>query len=368
MPHSISKFNFIRFCLIAFCAATFAFGAQAQTTEKPLTQAEFVKVLYEIPKNPNKKTELIELVRKRGIGFELTGGLRGLISTKSGANEDLKRTVEEAARRRANPVAAALPNEKEAAEVLEKARTATIAAVAEMPDFTVKQLVARAYAYANTGGWKPSDKLTVAVNYSVERGENYKVLAVNGILQPEDKSEFDFQKLGGTTSAGEFVTVLATLFKPDSKTQFEAVDTDTLRARRCIVYSFDIKRENSPQTITSYDLVRDSTIAGTTGKIWIDRENFRILRVESIATEIPQNFPVTAARRNIDYDWVTITDQKYLLPVASEVRLTSRYRSTESVESRNLIQFRNYQKYGSEVQIVEGEDIIVDETAPPSKP
>lgn len=361
---------FNRFCLFAVCALLLISSAAAQqtTAEKPLTQAEFVKVLYEIPKNSGKKAELIELVRKRGIAFDLTSGLRGLVSTKSGADEDLRRTLEEAARRRANPAAAALPSEKEAAETLEKARAATLAAAEEMPDFTVKQLVARSYAYAGTGSWKPSDKLTIAVNYSPDKGENYKVLRVNGTPQPDDTGEFSYSKVGGTTSAGEFVTVLATIFKPASKTEFQTVDTDTLRARRCIVYSFDITRENAQQTIVSYGLTRDSAVSGMSGRIWIDRENFRVLRVESIATEIPPGFPVTAAKRNIDYDWVTITDAKYLLPVLSEVRLTARYRGSDQIESRNLIAFRDYQKYGSEVKIVEGEDIIVEDEPQPKKP
>ena len=62
-------------------------------------------------------------------GFELTDGLRSLTRTKSKADEELRRTLEEAERRRQNPTAAKLPSEKEAADVLEKARKAALAAV-----------------------------------------------------------------------------------------------------------------------------------------------------------------------------------------------------------------------------------------------
>ncbi|MEP6925808.1 MAG: hypothetical protein ABI954_15180, partial [Pyrinomonadaceae bacterium] len=306
-----------------------------------------------------------ETIRKRGIDFELTSGLRGLVLSKGGSGDELRRTLEEAGRRKANPTAAALPNAKEAADVLAKAKEAALAAVDEMPDFVVKQLVARSYGYAGTGGWKPSDKLTYAVSYSATKGENYKLLAINGTPETEDKSEYSFDKVGGTTSAGEFVTVLKSIFSDDSKTEFQTVDTDTLRGRRTIVYSFNVKRENSKQTITSYNLIAQSTISGSSGKFWIDRENYRVLRIESTATEIPRDFPITAASRNIDYDWVTIADQKYLLPILSDVRLTARY-DKDLVESRNLIAFRNYQKYGTEVKILD-DDEVVDET-PPSEP
>lgn len=353
---------------VLFLLCLFASSISLAQTDKPLTQTEFVKQLYAINNNAAKRDALVDAIRARGIDFELTSGLRGLVLSKGGSGDELRRTLEEAARRKANPTSAALPNEKEAADVLAKAKEATLAAVDEMPDFVVKQLVSRFYGYAGTGGWKPSDKLAYAVSYSATKGENYKLLAINGTPQTEDKSEYSYQQVGGTTSEGEFVTVLKTVFSDDSKTDFQTVDTDTLRGRRTIVYSFDVKKENSKQTINSYGLTVQSTVAGFQGRIWIDRENFRVLRVESTATGIPHDFPITAASRNIDYDWVTIADQKYLLPVLSEVRLTSPI-NKESIESRNLIAFRNYQKYGTEVKILD-EDETVDETLQqqPKKP
>ena len=47
-----------------------------------------------------------------------------------------------------------------------------------------------------------------------------------------------------------------------------------------------------------------------------------MLRFEQIATEIPGDFPITAASTLIDYDWVTISENKYLLPTHSEMLLT----------------------------------------------
>lgn len=346
--------------VIAMLSAPFVAAQDA-----PLTQAEFVKMLYAVSGGTAKRDELVEAVRARGLGFELTSGLRGLISTKSRNDELLKRTVDEAARRKANPTEFTPPNAKEAAELLTKAKEATLAAVEEMPDFVVKQLVSRAYAYAGTNSWKPSDKLTLAVSYSADKGENYKVLMINGAPQVDDDNDFAYAQVGGTTSAGEFVTVLKSLFETEAKTEFSAVDTDTLRGRKTIVYEFTIKRANSKQRITSTDIIAQSTISGIAGRIWIDRENNRILKIESTATEIPGDFPVTAVRRNIDYDWVKINNIYYLLPSLSEVRLTSRY-NRESVESRNLIAFRNYQKYGAEVRIIDEDEEPLEEE--PKKP
>ena len=69
---------------------------------------------------------------------------------------------------------------------------------------------------------------------------------------------------------------------------------------------------------------------------------------------------MTAARRTVDYDWTDIGDEKFLLPVLSDVRMTQRYRE-QMYESRNVIRFREYQKYGSEVIISDEDEVVVDE-------
>ena len=107
-----------------------------------------------------------------------------------------------------------------------------------------------------------------------------------------------------------------------------------------------------------------------TGRIWIDRDKFRVLRVESNATEIPRDFPVRTAKRIINYDWVKISDVDYLLPSLSDVRLTFR-QDRKILESRNLIHFKDYKKYGSEVIILDDDDSEIpeeDEKAKPEKP
>jgi hypothetical protein len=99
------------------------------------------------------------------------------------------------------------------------------------------------------------------------------------------------------------------------------------------------------------------------GRVWIDRENFRVLRVESAATEIPESFRVRSANRTIDYDWVMIADEKYLLPLLSDVRLTSR-ENKQIYETRNVIRFKDYQKFGSEVKILDDDETVPEEKKP----
>jgi hypothetical protein len=357
MKKIVSVFLFLIF-------SSFVWAQTGAAQQKPVTQPEYVRMLIDLQKNPGNAGDLIQTIRTRGIGFTLTDGIRSLTRTKSANNEELKRTLEEAERRRANPEAAKLPEPKEVAEILAKAREANLAAVEAMPDFVVKQLIQRSAAYAGTNNFRNLDRLVVAVSYRAEGKEEYKVLSVNGVLQNNPQNKSSYEETGGTSSTGEFVTVLAKIFKPDSDTKFEIADTDLIRGRKTVVFYYSIEREKAQQALISSGTFNDSTITGMKGKIWIDRENFRVLKIESEATEIPESFPIRSARRVIDYDWVTISDEKYLLPALSDVRLTFR-ESKQIFESRNVIRFKEYQKYGSEVKILDGdEEEVKDELQP----
>ena len=328
--------------------------AHAQVQNRPLTSKEIVSLVYQLPQHPEKRDEIVEEIRTRGIGFPLTPGLRSVVATKSGNDALLRRTLEEAERRRTNPTASTLPPEAEANELLARTSVATLAAAAAMPDFLVKQLIRRTAAYGNTSNWIPLDNLSIAVSYRANVGEEYKVLTVNGIpLGQEVKESRDYSKYvgpGASSSGVEYISSLADLFKPESRTTFKPVDTDLLQTRRTIVYEYLVKLPYSHLTLTT-DKTSSANV-GSRGRIWIDRETNRVLKFEQIATEIPPDFPITATALLIDYDWVTIGENKFVLPTRSEVLITA-FNRGQVVQSRNEIRFRSYQKFGAELKVID---------------
>src|SRR5918911_1187979 len=228
-----------KFALFLECgllaSGLFCFAIQAQQTDAPLTSQELVKLVYQLPKHPEQRDAVIEEIRRRGIGFELTEGMRGLVATKSGNDALLRRTLEEAARRPATPPPAAPPPPAEAEQLLERARQVSLAAAGAMPDFVVRQLVTRAYALGTTQNWNQADRLAIAVSYRESEGEKYRLLAVNGLPADTTTREgSDYKQAGGATSTGE---------------------------------------------------ERGITV-GARGRVWIDRETARVLRLEYAATEI----------------------------------------------------------------------------------
>ena len=77
----------------------------------------------------------------------------------------------------------------------------------------------------------------------------------------------------------------------------------------------------------------------------------------------PPGFPITAASKLIDYDWVTINEQPHLLPLRAVVELTDRYQG-QTEQTRNEILFRGYRKFGAEVKIID----VDEKDFPPDKP
>lgn len=338
------------------------FSYSAFSQEKPLTQAEYVKLLYGLQKNPAAKTDIIDALRRRGIAFTLTDGIRGLTRSKGANDDELKRALEEAERRRQNPEASRLPSPTETAGFIEKARERALETVEEMPDFVVKQLITRSGAYAGTGNWRPYDNLVIAVSYSTEKGEQYRVLAQNGAPVQDSVQSNSYSGLEGATSGGEFVEDLAKIFKPTSKTRFDLQTTDLIRGRRALVYEYQINIENNKDGGVglkgSKGVVVGSAPAGEKGRIWIDRETHRVLRIDYQLTDIAPTFAVKAVTKSIDYDMVEIAGEKYLLPIISDFRGTVEGPDYKRFESRNVIRFKNYQKYGTDV-------IAVDEDSEP---
>ncbi|HKS09399.1 MAG TPA: hypothetical protein VJS13_07640 [Pyrinomonadaceae bacterium] len=355
-------------CLSVILLSSVAVYGQDQ---KPLTNKEVVTLLYQLQRNPETRDEVIEEIRKRGIGFQLTDGMRSLVATKSGNDSLLRRTLEEAERRRVNPAASTLPSETEGNELLDRTRNVTLAAAGAMPDFLVKQIIKRSVAYGTTANWIPQDNLTIAVGYRANQGEEYRVLTVNGMPAPDDvKPTNDYSKYapkGASSSGVEYISALADVFKPEAKAEFKMVDTDQILNRRTVVYEYVVKRENSQLTLTVGD-TGARAVVGSRGRMWIDRELDRILRFEQIATEVPPDFPITGASSTIDYDWVSINERKFLLPTHSMILMTTN-QGKFVLQSKNDVRFRNYQKFGAELKVVDevGEDDDPVEE-PPKKP
>jgi hypothetical protein len=228
--------------------------------------------------------------------------------------------------------------------LIDQTREAAFSFSETLPNYVVKQFTTRYRSDSASRGrtaWQALDIITTDVVY-VDGKENYQNIMVNG------KPTRDASR-PGSWSEGEFASSLQALLSPASATEFRNKRSVTIVNRAAYKYDYTIEQPYSAWRIQTEGQTYQPSY---TGAIWIDRETLRVLRIEMAARNMPRAFPIDAAESSIDYDFVLIGDQKYLLPVHSES--LGCWRGTAQCW-RNVIDFRNYRKYTADTSITFGE-------------
>jgi hypothetical protein len=219
----------------------------------------------------------------------------------------------------------------------------------ELPNFVVTEKMQRMERAPGQTAWKATDQLEIELTYTPAKGDRSKLLRRNG-----KPASTEYEKVEGATSMGEFGEIMALLFKA----QFGKPRPEKFRDRRTMVFDFTIPRQTANYLLTEKGSGRKTT-TGLEGTVWIDAETARILRIEYSATNIPPEFPLSMAEHAIEYDEVNVNKKKYFLPVSSEFIVGS---DATKIYQRNLIEFRNYRIFETDVKV------LIEEGSPKKKP
>lgn len=232
-------------------------------------------------------------------------------------------------------------------EVIDKAREAAFSFAETLPNFIVKQYTTR-YATAPTRGrgvsWQALDTVTADV-IEEDGHEKYKNILVNGRASQGADPERT-----GSWSTGEFSSMQLSVLLPETNAEFQNKRSVTINSRSSFRYDFSIEKANSHWMLETEG---QKTEPAYSGSIWIDKETYRVLRIEQQAQNLPSTFPTDQAENTVDYDFVPIGEGKYLLPTRAEMLGCSR--GTNNC-TRNVIEFRNYKKFSADTNITFGPD------------
>jgi hypothetical protein len=231
-------------------------------------------------------------------------------------------------------------------QVIAQARDEAFSFSETLPNYVVKQFTSRYATAAARGGrtsWQAIDTVTADV-VSEDGKESYKNVLVNGRAPREAVEK------SGAWSTGEFSSMLQDILSPVTAADFRNKRSTTIVNRAAFRYDFTVEQRNSHWNVHSDS---EAYSPGYSGAIWIDKTSSRVLRIEIAAEKIPRAFPLDTVESAIDYDFVLIGEAKYLLPVHSEA--LSCMRGTSDC-TRNVIDFRNYKKFGAETNITFGSD------------
>jgi hypothetical protein len=234
-----------------------------------------------------------------------------------------------------------LPQETTGDSVILAAREAAFEFTQTLPNYIVKQYTTRYQTDSATGNhtsWQALD--TVSADVVCEKGiESYKNIMVNGKPTKESVEKT------GSWSTGEFSSMLQDILHPATNADFFNKRSSNIANRAAWHYDYTVEQPNSHWTVEASS---ETYKPAYKGSIWIDKENHRVLRIEMQARNMPKSFPLDTVESTVDYDFVLIGENKYLLPVHSEA--LSCVRGTSDC-SRNTIDFRNYRKFEADTSI-----------------
>ncbi|HUB82696.1 MAG TPA: hypothetical protein VMB03_28055 [Bryobacteraceae bacterium] len=336
---------------IAVCVLAFAFLATGQQTITVQKLIEFVKSQVQMIKE------------KRGTDKELALSLGSIrLSEKldmsviedlqgDGAGPQTVKALERLAEQSKSLKAAVIekpevyvppppPSSIEQGKILDEAREYVANYDNSIPDFICLEIEQR-YIAPNHGGrsgndpsFRLLDTITSKITYFEHKEKKETIL--NG-SRPVNTS---YESLGGATSRGDFETALRMLFDPATQTRFEWARWATWRTRLTMVFSYRVSRDRSQYRIGTGDH-KVERITAYSGEVFIDAERpYKVTRLTSKAEDIPVDFPIQRAETTLDYKYVDIGGQSFLLPYDGVVMMDG-----PDGMSKNDNRFDFYRKY-----------------------
>jgi len=230
------------------------------------------------------------------------------------------------------------PSSEEQAAIVEKVRSYALDYDKGLPNFICTQVTRRFFDPTGLEFWQRADVVTARLSYFEHKEEKKVVLVNNQVL------DIDYDKLGGTTSTGEFGSLLRQIFLPESRTRFDWERWATLRGRRNYVFHYRV-----PQQFSQWRIIYDKSqevVPGYHGLIFVDRDLLVVNRVTLEAENIPPAFPVQKAGTLLDYETADISGASHLLPLRAVVQMRS-----GKVLVKNEVEFRMYRRFGADTSI-----------------
>ena len=238
--------------------------------------------------------------------------------------------------------------------ILDEAREYVLNYTKNLPNFICVQ-VTRRYIDASGKGtaFHNTDTITAKLTYDGQH-EQYDVVLHNN--QP--LTNVKMEDLGGTTSSGEFGTMMKQIFEPDSRARFAWDHWATLRGRRTYVFAYDIEQAFSKYQIEEKD-TKQSIVPAYRGAVYIDRDTKMVTKITLNPYNVPPDFPIQEVHVSLDYDFAKIAGQPYMLPLKAV--LTSR---ADRYATKNEIEFRLYNKFetGSTIKFDTPDPLPEDQT------
>jgi len=235
------------------------------------------------------------------------------------------------------------PSPEAQAAIIEDVRNYSLNYSRSLPDYICTQITQR-YVMALRSGqfdrgggapaWKQTDTLTIRLTYFGQK-EHYTLEQVNKV-----PTKLRWSDLSGTTSMGDFGTIMREIFEPVTQAHFVWDHQARLRGRVVDVFSYEVPLDRS-----QWHLGYEGQVVLTPyhGLLSVDQETHQVLRVAQQAMDIPDRVALRRAETTLDYDYQVIGGHRVLLPLKGEILL-----GDGRLLTKNQNEFHDYHKYAAD--------------------
>ncbi|HML17670.1 MAG TPA: hypothetical protein VK419_11610 [Bryobacteraceae bacterium] len=215
-----------------------------------------------------------------------------------------------------------------------------------LPNFLATRVTKRFLDPSGSGyRWRMVDTIEEHLSY-FEHKETYRTVSVNGKpaapgLQP------------GLSTGGEFGSVLEDIFSPKTQADFKWKRCQTMHGTPMYVFEYRETKakgvisfsmsQPAPRTTSMSELEGNQQVQVSVpyhGLIYADRQTQKVMRL-TIVSEMPKNFPMREAVREIDYGWTPVGGGEYLLP--QKVDVHARFRFTSMHNETEFLLYRKFE-------------------------
>ena len=329
--------------LNVFCLAQPSPSAPQQT--QPYMPQDINMALRRNVGRDMTENDLAARIQRLGVAFDPTPEIVSRFRF-NGAHPHLINTIKRAGEKYAPTSDVVVSTKVNMADpIIEEVRQKVKDYVDGMPDFICTQEVQRSMDFDGSGAWQRIDELRYELTYN-RKHETYKPMPVNGLLSPRN-----INNSGGASSAGEFASTLDNLFDPATEAVFKPAGKEKLGTHQTLIYDYRVTQQKSKLDVRIGD---DAPfIAGYAGSVWIDEKTKDVLRIEQAIENPPAQYRTFTGDKTIDYEMVKLrgVEAEVLLPIRAEVMMLNR---AQKSYSRNLISFKFYRKFESDIKFIEG--------------
>jgi hypothetical protein len=322
---------------------SFVQSSEQLIKEGKQTDGELARFLAKVKLTERLDDRVIEELQGQGIGAKTLQALEALRDR----TKDLMAAKPIAPE--ARPAPRPPPSSEEQAAILSDVREYALNYSRNLPDFICTQ-VTRRYAAPMPGtrwggsalsepSWQAQDVLQIRLSYFEQKEKYLVVLENNSIINK------DYEQMGGSKSFGEFGSMLREIFEPGTEARFEWDHWGTLRGKLVMAFAYHVSKSRSQYRLVVED-AKLSMITAYRGLVEVDPDTHAVMRVSTIAENIPADFPIRKAEDVLDYDYQELSGHTFLLPMKSQVLM-----SGGEVLTRLDEEFRSYRKYSADTDI-----------------